>query len=48
MVDAIAIVIIVAILGSASYYIYKKKKSGAKCIGCPESGSSSCHCSQNK
>ncbi len=48
MVDAIAIGIIVVIVGAASYYIYKKKKSGAKCIGC-SCGSSDCHCAdQNK
>ena len=36
-VDIIVILIIAAIIGGASYYIYKAKKSGKKCIGCPDS-----------
>lgn len=36
--DVIAIIIIVAILATACIYIYKQKKKGKKCIGCPESG----------
>ena len=39
MQNLIAIVILVAIVFSASFYIYKAKKSGRKCIGCPCSGS---------
>lgn len=45
--DLIAIGIIVVIIGLAAFYIYKAKKSGKKCIGCPDSGSCgshSCHC----
>jgi hypothetical protein len=33
------ILILAAVLGGAAWYIYKAKKSGAKCIGCPNSGS---------
>lgn len=41
--DIIVIVILALIIGGASYYIYRSKKSGKKCIGCPYSGScSSC------
>ncbi len=40
-VDYILIFIVVAIIGGAAFYIYKAKKSGKKCIGCP----SSSHCS---
>ncbi len=48
--NIIIIAILVIILGLAAVYIYKAKKSGKKCIGCPESSScskgscSSCSC----
>lgn len=35
MDSLIVLVILVAIIGGAMYYIYKAKKSGQKCIGCP-------------
>ena len=44
MVDLIAIVVIAAIVGIAAGYIYKEKKRGAKCIGCPDSGSCGGNC----
>jgi len=37
--DIIIVAVIVLIIGSALFYIYKAKKSGKKCIGCPDSGS---------
>lgn len=40
-VDIIIIAVIVAILAFAGWYIYKSKKSGKKCIGCPDG----CSCS---
>ena len=43
-VDYVIIAVIAAVIGGASYYIYKAKKSGKKCIGCPDSGSCSGHC----
>lgn len=47
MVDYIIIGAIVLIIGGALFYIIKAKKSGKKCIGCPDSAScskcSSCH-----
>lgn len=36
--DLIVIAVIVLIIGAASAYIIKAKKSGKKCIGCPNSG----------
>ena len=45
MENVILIVVILAILGGASFYIYKAKKSGAKCIGCPVAKSCSGNCS---
>lgn len=44
MVDYIVIAVIAGILGIAGRYVYKAKKSGKKCIGCPENGCSSCSC----
>lgn len=34
----IAVLAVVAILGGAVAYIIHAKKSGKKCIGCPDSG----------
>ena len=42
--NIIIIAILVAILGFAIVYIVKAKKSGKKCIGCPDSGT----CAANK
>ena len=51
MENIIIIAIIVVIIGLAAFYIYKSKKSGKKCIGCPygcscgkKSDKSSCDC----
>ena len=43
MTDIIFTVILAAILGSAAWYVYKAKKSGAKCIGCSV-GEGGCGC----
>lgn len=51
LTDWIVIGVIVLIVGGAAAYIIKAKKSGKKCIGCPDSkscggscGSCSCSC----
>ena len=36
--EIIAIVAIALIIGGAVFYIVKAKKSGRKCIGCPDVG----------
>ena len=41
----IIIAVVAIIVGLASLYVYKAKKSGKKCIGCPDSGSCSGNCS---
>ena len=41
MIDLILALVIVAIVAFAARYIYKEKKKGVKCIGCPDSGSCS-------
>ena len=35
MVNILIIAILLAIIGGAVFYIYKEKKSGVKCVGCP-------------
>ena len=35
MTDFIVMAIVLAIVGGAAFYIYKEKKKGVKCIGCP-------------
>ncbi len=50
MENIIIIAALIIILGLASLYIYKAKKSGQKCIGCPYSKSCSsgnCSCGNN-
>lgn len=34
--EVIAIILIVLIIGGALFYLIKAKKSGRKCIGCPD------------
>ena len=55
MKDIIIIVIIAVIVGLAAWYVYKAKKNGKKCIGCPEGCSCSarntgcaCSCCEHK
>jgi len=36
MTDFIVVAILVVVIGSAVGYIIKAKKSGRKCIGCPD------------
>ncbi len=44
MENIILIALIVLIIASASFYIYKSKKSGNKCIGCPDSATCTHNC----
>ncbi len=41
MTNVVIIFVIAAILGLAGGYVYRSKKKGAKCIGCPDAA----HCS---
>ena len=41
MENVIIIAIVVMVIAGAVGYIYKAKKNGAKCIGCPSGGSCS-------
>ena len=47
MTDIVVIGVVAVIVGLAGGYIWKAKKSGKKCIGCPSGGSCSagnCSC----
>lgn len=35
MKDLVILLILILIVGGAALYIYKAKKNGQKCIGCP-------------
>lgn len=45
MTDFIIVAVIGLIVGLASGYIRKARKSGKKCIGCPDAGSCGGNCS---
>ena len=45
MENVIVVVVLMVIVGLAARYVYKAKKSGKKCIGCPDSG---CSCASGK
>lgn len=38
MADFILIIVLLFILTFAGLYVYRAKKKGKKCIGCPDSG----------
>lgn len=40
----ITIAIIVLIVGAAGFYVYRQKKKGVKCIGCPDSKTCNGNC----
>ncbi|MBR4109652.1 MAG: hypothetical protein IKK41_04990 [Oscillospiraceae bacterium] len=44
MENLIVVLILVLILGGAALYIYKAKKKGRKCIGCPDGSTCSGRC----
>ena len=42
--NLIAILILVIIIASSTVYLYKAKKRGQKCVGCPYSKTCSSNC----
>jgi len=48
MTDLIVILVILAVIGGAGVYIYRAKRAGQKCIGCPYAKScSGCACQKD-
>jgi len=43
MTDMIIIAIVLVVVGAAAFYLYRAKKRGVKCVGCP----SGCNCQQS-
>ena len=48
MEDLIIILILLVLAGGISLYIYKQKKKGNKCIGCPYSKNCSGKCDKDE
>ena len=48
VVDIVVIVVIALVVSGAVAYIIKAKKSGKRCIGCPNSASCSKRCNCQK
>ena len=46
--DIIILVVFAVILIAAIRYIYKSKKSGKRCVGCPDSSTGTCCCGVSK
>ena len=44
-IDYLILAVIAGIIALAGFAIYRSKKSGKKCIGCPDSGACSGNCS---
>lgn len=44
MADFIIILILLVILGAAGGYVYRAKRAGKKCIGCPHAAECSGNC----
>ena len=36
MTDIIVVAFLILIVGFAAFYVYRHKKKGGKCIGCPD------------
>lgn len=45
MIDFVIVLVLGVIVGAAGGYVYRTKKRGAKCIGCPVAGGCSGKCS---
>lgn len=46
MIDFLLTAILVLVVGGASLFIYKEKKNGVKCVGCPNAKNcAKMHCS---
>ena len=44
MTDILIILAVLLIVGGAGFYIWRAKKRGQKCIGCPYAGKAGCSC----
>lgn len=44
MTDFLIILAVLLIVGGAGCYVWRAKKRGQKCIGCPYAGKEGCSC----
>ncbi len=44
MENVVLIIVLLAIVAGAAWYVIRAKKSGKKCIGCPDSNTCSGNC----
>jgi len=44
LIDFLIIAVVALIVGFVILYIYRAKKKGVKCIGCPDGATCSGHC----
>lgn len=47
MDNIIIVAVLAVIIGIAALYVYKAKKSGKKCIGCPDGGTCGKNCNSS-
>lgn len=45
LIDILVIAVITVIVGLVIWYIYRSKKKGVRCIGCPDGAKCSGNCS---
>ena len=48
MTDILILAVVAAAVGLAVRYIYKEKKRGSACIGCPSGSCGECRCNCHK
>lgn len=51
MINIILVLILSVIIGGSAFYIYRAKKAGKKCIGCPyakDCDANKCSCNLSK
>lgn len=44
MTDLIIVLVLLALVGGAVRYLYRAKKRGQRCVGCPDGGSCGGNC----
>ena len=44
LTNVIVILIVAAVIGAICFYLYRQKKKGVKCIGCPYASQCSGNC----
>ncbi len=44
LADIIILLVLAALVGGAAWFVYRAKKRGQKCVGCP--GGGCCECSR--